>query len=355
MAPLGGRLRALVAAEGPIRLSHYMDVCLNDPDHGYYATRRPIGAGGDFTTAPEVSQMFGELVAVWCVAAWDAMGRPDPVALVELGPGRGTLMADMLRTARSRPAFATALRPHLVETSPTLRETQRELVGEATWHERFADVPALPVIVVANELLDALPFEQYRMADGWRLQVVGERDGRLVREDGPAVALDRPGERGDVVEVAPARDAMVREVAERVRGCGGAALWFDYGSLVGGTGDTFQALAGHRRVDPFERPGEADLTSHVDFSALRHAAEGGGCHVQATTQGQFLLQMGLLERAGTLGAAADERQREAIRTAVERLAAPSAMGELFKVMALRHPALPPLPGFGEPTGFGDTP
>ena len=345
-APLAARLRDMIRRHGPIPLSSYMDVCLNDPDHGYYATRRPIGADGDFTTAPEISQMFGELVAVWAIAAWDAMGRPDPFALVEIGPGRGTLMTDVLRTARSQPAFATALHPHLVETSPTLREVQRGTIGKARWHTRVADVPDLPLIVVANELLDALPFEQYRHAGGWRRQVVAERNGRFVREDGELVGLDRPGGDGEVIEIAPAREAMVREVASVVAARGGAALWLDYGSLARGTGDTFQAIAGHRRTDPFGRPGEADLTSHVDFAALARVAAAAGCSVQTTTQGRFLLQMGLLERAGALGACADEAQRDAIRAAVERLAGPSTMGELFKVMAVRHSSLAPLPGFG---------
>ena len=346
-SPLKARLREIIHCDGPIPLSRYMDICLNDPDHGYYATRRPIGAHGDFTTAPEISQMFGELVAVWAMAAWNAMGRPDPFALVEIGPGRGTLAADLVRTARSQLAFARASRLHLVETSPTLRDAQREAVGEATWHERVTHVPPMPLVVVANEVLDALPFEQYRHAGGWRRQVVNERNGRLVREDGEMAALARAGRSGELVEASPAREAMVREVAALVAARGGAALWFDYGSLSGGTGDTLQAIAGHARADPFEHPGEADLTSHVDFAPLVRAAEQTGCVVQATVQGQFLLQMGLLERAGALGANADETQRDAIRAAVERLAGPSAMGELFKVVALRHGDLPPLPGFGE--------
>ena len=345
--PLASKLRALITTEGALPLSRYMDLCLNDPEHGYYATRRPIGADGDFTTAPEISQMFGELVAVWAMAVWDAMGRPDPFALVEIGPGRGTLMVDMLRTARSQPAFAAALRPHLVETSPTLREMQREAVGDATWRERVADLPPLPIVIVANELLDALPFEQYRFDGGWRRQVVAVRDGRFRREDGAPCPLDRTGEEGDVVEIAPAREAMMHGVSDLIAERGGAAIWIDYGSLAGGVGDTFQALAGHERVDPFARPGEADLTSHVDFAALRRVARDAGCAVQTTTQGRFLLAMGLLERAGVLGANADETGREAIRAAVERLAGPSTMGELFKIMAVRHPDLPPLPGFGE--------
>ena len=350
-APLAARLHAIIREAGPMPLARYMDICLNDPDHGYYATRRPIGAGGDFTTAPEVSQMFGELIGVWCMSAWAAMGRPVRFALVEIGPGGGTLMADMLRVARSQPAFETALEPHLVETSPTLRRVQHEtLARAATWHESVDTLPNLPLVLVANELLDALPFEQcVRRASRWRQRLVGERDGHLLLVDGGVVALDRDGGDGEIVETAPLREAMVAQTADLIARRRGAALWIDYGSLTGGTGDTFQAVANHRPVDPFARPGEADLTSHVDFAALAHAARRHGCEVQADAQGPFLLRMGLMERAGTLARAGGPEQRRQITHDVERLAGPSAMGELFKVLAVRSRHLPPLRGFEEET------
>ena len=347
--PLMRCIRERIALNGPMGVAAYMDLCLNDPDHGYYATRRPIGAAGDFTTAPEVSQMFGELIAMWAAAVWQASGRP-PVALVEIGPGRGTLMRDMARAVTSVSGFAPAL--HLVETSRSLTKQQRETLGgtDATWHvsveETRTALADMPAIWIANELLDALPVEQFvRRGDGWhdRTITTGEKGLAFAIGEPADVGCDAPD--GTVLERSAPREAMVRDLARDVASHGIAALFFDYGSFTGGTGDTLQAVARHRRVDPLATPGEADLTSHVDFAALAAIACEEGCEVETTSQGALLLRLGLLERAGRLGASADEAVRERLRGEVERLAAPAQMGELFKVMALRPAGTPPPPGF----------
>ena len=342
-------VREEIERTGPMPVSAYMHMALNHPAHGYYATRRPIGAAGDFTTAPEISQMFGELVGAW-VAALDL---PD-AALVEIGPGRGTLAADVTRTLA---ALGRAHALHLVETSPTLRDEQRETIAasatsHATWHETFeaaVDATDGPLVVVANELLDALPVRQLvRSGGAWRerVVVVDGGTGALAFAAGPAAVpiADRAPE-GTLIEIAPAREALVALVATAIAERGGAALFVDYGSLDGGAGDTLQAVRRHEPVDPLAHIGEADLTTQVDFAPLRTVAAERGCRTAATTQGAFLLDLGLLERAGRLGHARPERQEE-IRAQVERLAGPQGMGELFKVLAMWHPALATPPGLG---------
>ena len=345
------RLEALVREEierdGPIPVARWMQLCLLHPEHGYYTTRRPIGAAtGDFVTAPEVSQMFGELVAVWAASV-----APEPFALVECGPGRGTLARDMVRVLR---ATGRDVELHLVEASPSLRAEQRETLGpvRAAWHDTATAAFAAtdrPLVLVANEFLDALPARQFVRRDGaWRERAVGVVDGRMAFVLAPGT-LDAPAAPdGTVREIAPAREAWVAEVAQAVRARGAAALLVDYGSLQGGTGDTLQAVRAHRFADPLEAPGEADLTTQVDFAPLLAAAKAEGCAVAATTQGAFLLSMGLLQRAGRLGHAHPDRQ-ERLQADVERLAGPDAMGDLFKVAALWHPDRSPPPGFSEGT------
>lgn len=358
---LARRIADLILADGPITLADYMALALGDPDDGYYITRDPLGRSGDFVTAPEISQMFGEIVGIWLVEAWRALGHPLPVRLVELGPGRGTLMADILRVvSRLAPPLAAGLDLHLVETSPALRARQAAtLAGSGiapTWHAAFADVPAGPMLLVANEFFDALPIRQFVHADGtWRERVVGlDADGRLAFGLGPgALVGDAPArllrgaEPGAVLEVSPASTAVMNAIAERIAREGGAALAIDYGHAETAFGDTFQAVKAHAFADPLAEPGHADLTAHVDFGALARAARAAGAGVLGPiTQGDFLLAMGLLERAGRLGAPLDEAGREAIRAAVERLAGPQQMGTLFKVMAVVPPgiALAPFPG-----------
>lgn len=398
MSGLKAELVALIRDEGPLPVSRYMALCLGHPRHGYYMTRDPFGAAGDFTTAPEISQIFGELIGLWAASVWQAMGAPERIRLVELGPGRGTLMADMLRAARIAPGFREALAAHLVETSPVLRAAQaKTLAGKAepVWHDAVATALDGPVILVANEFLDALPIDQFVMTEhGWRERLVGlDAAGKLAfglaREASllppPACVVEGRGGGGSPgrhqaagVESHPARPPIpnpsppqargrgqvapigsifehpaaaldiVSTIARHVAGAGGAALFIDYGSVTSGFGDTLQAMRAHAFVPPLAEPGEADLTVHVDFAAIAQAAliAGAASH-GPLTQAAFLLALGLAERARALSARAGPEQAASITAAANRLVDPAdaGMGQLFKVLALSHPALPPLPGF----------
>ncbi|MGI6851967.1 class I SAM-dependent methyltransferase [Mesorhizobium sp. 1B3] len=354
MKDLKARIVDLIGMEGPIPIADYMAICLYDPRQGYYTTHDPFGSGGDFITAPEVSQMFGELIGAWVVAAWRALDRPSPPILAEIGPGRGTLMKDMVRTIlRIAPELHALADFRLVEVSPRLAEAQadtlRDMPGRFGWHSDIDELPGQPLFIVGNELFDAIPIRQYvRTADGWRERCVTVDNGNLVFVAGagsldesllPPGAADAP--HGAIAEIAPARSALMEKIARRLAGDGGAGLFIDYGHLTPAIGDSFQALSRHAYADPLAEPGKADLTTHVDFAALAASARGVGLHAQLATQGDFLLRMGLLERAGRLGAKADLAVRERISQAVERLAGPDQMGELFKIIAVSTRALPP--------------
>lgn len=341
MKALEQLLTEMIAAEGPLRIDRYMSLCLGHPQHGYYITRDPLGDAGDFITAPEVSQVFGELIGIWAVGAWGAMGQPARFNLVELGPGRGTLMADILRTVRkAAPAFAAAAEVHLVETSPALRAKQQEALGEAVWHDRVEDVPEGPVILIANEFFDAIPIRQFERRDGcWRERVVGLENGRLALGLGAEVPAGQ-GRDGDVIEAAPARDEIARHIGVRLSAHAGAALIIDYGHLVSAPGDTLQAMRQHHFVAVTETPGEADLTSHVDFAALAKAFTAGGAVAHpGLTQRQFLLAMGLEQRTGQLAARADAATAETLHRQMARLADENQMGNLFKVLGVTSPGL----------------
>ncbi|MHB2167061.1 class I SAM-dependent methyltransferase [Alsobacter sp. R-9] len=359
MTPLGREIAALIAAEGPIPVERYMALCLGHPRHGYYMTRDPFGAEGDFVTAPEVSQMFGELLGLWCVDTWQRMGSPAPLRLVELGPGRGTLMADALRAARLVPAFLAAADVHFVETSPVLRARQAAtLAGAATrpaWHDGLDTIPPGPAIVIANEFFDALPVAQFvRTARGWCERLVGlGEDGALrfglAAEPHRGIALAAP--EGAVVEVPAAATAVVRSLAARFASQGGALLAIDYGHDGAGIGDTLQAVKRHAFVDVLAEPGEADVTVHVDFAALARAAAGSGVLVHGpVTQGAFLDALGLAARAERLARGAAPERAAAVHAARERLAGggPGGMGALFKVMALGDGRIAALAGFDRP-------
>ncbi len=344
----------MVALEGPISVERYMTLCLAHPTHGYYVTRDPLGAAGDFTTAPEISQMFGELIGLWAAGVWMDMGAPRRLRLVELGPGRGTLMGDALRAMRVAPGLQEAVDLHLVETSPVLRARQAEALRAygPSWHDDPASVPPGPAIVIANEFLDALPVRQYVRARGaWHERLVGlDDDGRLAfgLAAEPETGIERAAPEGSVVEVAGAGLALARRLAERLAAAGGAALVIDYGHEGPGLGDTLQAVRRHAFADPLADPGEADLTTHVNFSALARAAQAGGCAVRGpVAQGAFLRALGIEARAERLKRAASPPQAGAIDAALARLAGPGpeGMGELFKAMAFTHPALPAPPGF----------
>jgi SAM-dependent MidA family methyltransferase len=333
------RLHRLIANGGPIPLAQYMALC----NAHYYATRDPLGAAGDFTTAPEISQMFGELIGLWAGDLALRAGATD-AAWVELGPGRGTLSTDASR-AMGKAGFAPPV--HFVETSPILRAMQARAVPGAVFHDSIDTLPAdRPLIVIANEFFDALPIRQLvRTADGWRERMIDVEDDRLVAHAGEqrfdAVVLE--GLDGDVIETAPAAAAILRDLAARIVAQGGALLAIDYGYEGPAVGDTLQAIHRHRFADPFEAPGEQDLTAHVDFSALAEAARAEGATVHPiVTQGALLATLGIAARAGALARAAPGRRSE-IEAAWRRLCAPDAMGTLFKALALTAPGWP-IPG-----------
>jgi SAM-dependent MidA family methyltransferase len=332
--------------QGPICVAEYMALA----NAHYYATRDPLGAAGDFTTAPEISQMFGELVGLWLADLWTRAGRPAEARYVELGPGRGTLAADALRAMR-----AAGLEPevHFLETSPVLRTAQAERVPGAYWHDDPASLPADgPILCVANEFFDALPARRLVATEtGWREQLVTVEDDRFIPAAGPQVpdkAIPphlRAAPAGSVIETSPASLATVRLVAHRLSLHGGAALIIDYGHDRTSAGDTLQAVSRHGFADPWVNPGEQDLTVHVDFESLGRAAAEAGARVRGPAgQGEFLDRLGLPARAAALARAVPERAPE-IEAARRRLSSPGEMGSLFRVLALTAPPWP------EPEGF----
>ncbi|MEM9900548.1 MAG: SAM-dependent methyltransferase [Pseudomonadota bacterium] len=349
-APLAQRLARRVAATGPLTLAEYMAECLLDPTHGYYTTRDPLGAAGDFTTAPEISQMFGELVGLALAQAWLDQGAPEPITLAELGPGRGTLMADLLRATRTVPGFAAAARVHLVERSPTLRAAQAERLPASTlWHNDVADLPEnRPLFLVANEFFDALPIRQFRRdAQGWREVMITHHSAGFafaLSPPAPIAALDHrlaDTAPGDIVELCPALPASVTEIARRLSHRGGCAFLIDYGGWRA-RGDTFQAVRAHERADPLAAPGTADLTAHVDFEAIARAARAAGAAAWGPApQGAWLGALGIAARSDALARGiANATQRAAHEAAFRRLTAPDQMGTVFKVAALTAPDAP---------------
>ena len=347
--PLATLLAEQIAAQGPISLADYMATCLLHPKHGYYTTRDPLGRAGDFITAPEISQMFGELIGLTLAQTWLAQGSPARFALAELGPGRGTLMADILRATRGVAGFHAAAEVHLVEASPALRAKQAALIPDATWHDDASDLPELPLFLVANEFLDALPIRQFsRKGDGWAEHVVGLSDGALQLGQAPISGIAALAPRladtkdGDVVEICPALPAVINAVSTRINTHGGAALFIDYGDWAS-QGDTFQAITDHATVDPFMAPGTADLTAHVDFAAIA-ASVTGALHTRVTGQGVFLERLGITARAQTLAQGLTGTALEAHIQAHRRLTHPDEMGTLFKVIGIYPQGQQPPPG-----------
>jgi NADH dehydrogenase [ubiquinone] 1 alpha subcomplex assembly factor 7 len=361
-SPLQSEIKKLINVSGPMPVWRYMELCLTHPRHGYYVSRDPLGREGDFTTAPEVSQMFGELLGLWAASVWKAIGSPPLLRLVELGPGRGTMMADALRAFRVLPPLYQALSIHLVEINPVLREKQKSMlsaVRNIAWHDSIDEVPDGPAVILANEYFDVLPIHQVvKRETGWHERVVElDNEGRLVF--GAATdpmphfevllpPLVRAAPLGAVFEWRP--DAEIMKIATRVRDQDGAALIIDYGHLRSDAGDTFQAIARHSFADPLKNPGQADITAHVDFQALVRAAEDIGARVHGpVSQGDFLKQLGIETRALTLMAKATHEVSEDIAGALKRLVGGGrgGMGSMFKVLAISESHLTSLAGFAK--------
>jgi len=371
-AGLLAALCARIARAGPLTVAAYMQACLADADGGYWQKRASIGATGDFITAPEISQIFGELIGLWCAVVWRDLGRPACVRLVELGPGRATLMRDALRAARAAPNFLAAASVHLIEASRPLRALQRRTLAAAAppaaaavpraagartgafpaiaWHATIAGVPPGPAIIIANEFLDALPIRQLVFADGeWRERVVvadaagGLRFALGARADAGPRAMQPPGP-GTICELRPGEEVLLAALARRRAPL--VALFLDYGPAADAFGDTLQGVLAHAYVDPFAAPGAADLTAHVQFAPLCRKVRAAGLATDGPIpQAEFLGRLGIAERAARLMAANPRRAAE-IEAGAVRLMSPTGMGGLVKALAVRSPHLPQPPAFG---------
>ncbi|MEM7321388.1 MAG: SAM-dependent methyltransferase [Pseudomonadota bacterium] len=336
-------LIARIQHSGPITIAEYMTECLLHPDFGYYTTRDPLGSSGDFITSPEISQMFGELLGLSLAQSWTDQGRPSPFVLAELGPGRGTLMADLLRATRSVPGFHAAATIMLLEASPALQKRQSDALNDAdvTWVAQVDELPDAPVFLIANEFFDALPIRQFvRDGQSWRERQVGLDESGLCFGLGAPVEQSALASRladtraGDLIEICDSALSIMRTVSTRISTYGGAALIIDYGDWRS-LGDTLQAVQAHGPADPLADPGHADLTAHVDFEALAIAARTAGCrHSRMTPQGHFLERLGITERANALSRNLESGPLDSLIAAHRRLTHPDEMGNLFKVLGL---------------------
>jgi NADH dehydrogenase [ubiquinone] 1 alpha subcomplex assembly factor 7 len=361
ITPLETEIRRRIAAAGPMPVGEFMTLCLTDHDHGYYTTRDPLGERGDFVTSPEISQMFGELIGLWMAAVWKKMGEPSNVRIVELGPGRGTMMHDALRAAKVMSAFRDAAVLHLVEISPVLQGEQEKTLEQLPvpmfWHAALREVPKGPIIVVANEFFDALPINQaVKTGDGWHERRVEiDADGNLAFALAPEPIphferlLPLAVRRAPVDAIYEWRpDTVAMELGRRLADDGGAALVIDYGHVESAPGDTLQAVGKHAYVDPLITPGTIDLTAHVDFQALAKAVEAmGAASYGPLEQADFLRRLGIETRASALKAKAAPATAADIDTALSRLTGHgrTGMGALFKVAAYANPKLGTPPGF----------
>ncbi|HEY0328664.1 MAG TPA: SAM-dependent methyltransferase [Rhodopseudomonas sp.] len=355
-------IKQLIKSAGPMPVWRYMELCLTHPGFGYYVSRDPLGREGDFTTAPEVSQMFGELLGLWAASVWKSIGSPQLVRLIELGPGRGTMMADALRALKVVPPLFQALHIHLIEINPVLREKQKATlagVENLHWHASLGEVPGGSSIILANEYFDVLPIHQMvRGERGWHERTVEiDANDRLVFGVAPEPIphfeqllppLVRAAPQGAVFEWRP--DAEIMTIASRVRDEGGAALIIDYRHLRSDAGDTFQAIARHSFADPLQNPGRADVTAHVDFQALARGAQDMGARVHGpVTQGEFLKRLGVENRAVALMGKASLEISEDVASALKRLVegGRGGMGSMFKVMAVSEPDLEQIAGLSD--------
>lgn len=356
MNKLGGLLKDRIRSSGPLSLHDFMQEALSHPEFGYYASRQPFGDDGDFITAPEISQTFGELIGLWCVDSWMKIGAPSSFHLVEFGPGTGRLMADVLRSAALVPDFLEAVDIHLVDNSPRLRNLQEEALAArgvgATWHDGFPTLSRQPTLFLANEFFDALPIHQYLCKEAqWyeRLVDFEQESFRFCLADRPSeLGTSHPAEKdGTIVEISPATSDYMAAICGSLCRDGGAALIIDYGAAEKLTGDSFQALRRHKTADPLQDPGEADLTAHVKFRHLKEIADSFGLSVQGPTgQGRFLERLGIEARTEMLARTASEDQRRRLKAGLKRLTSAEDMGTLFKVLCVSHKMTAPAEGFG---------
>jgi NADH dehydrogenase [ubiquinone] 1 alpha subcomplex assembly factor 7 len=360
MSELLDHLKRRIAAEGPLSVADYMSEALANPKHGYYMTGDPLGKQGDFITAPEISQMFGELIGLWCATVWDQMGQPEKISLIEMGPGRGTLMVDALRALVMAPTFLDAIEIHMIETSPSLQIRQRRnlqsLEFDIQWHESFAGVPEGPFILIANELIDALPIRQFeKTVAGWGERKVGRNEGDELQWmlDQSVIVPDSfiprdlfEGPLGSIFEFCQSGISLVTSISESIAKFGGAALFIDYGHTQSAIGDTLQAVKNHQYHNVLLDPGEADLTAHVDFERLAETARAVGASAYgAIPQSDFLRRLGIEHRAKQLKKAASDRQKSEVISGLNRLIGENEMGRLFKVLAIAHADQPMPEGF----------
>lgn len=338
MTPLGDIIIRQIERFGPMSIAEYMTQCLLHPEHGYYTTHQPFGAQGDFITAPEISQMFGELIGLSIAQTWMDQGAPSPFCLAELGPGRGTLMADILRATKNVPDFHSSMHLILVEASPTLQKTQQKQLFEydITWKNDVSSLPETPLFLIANEFFDCLPVKQFkRTEDGWHEQLIWTDGAQLQFVLGTVspdqIFPDRPV--GSVIETSPSSAAIAQAIARHIAEYSGAAIFIDYGGW-GSDGDTLQALKNHKKIDPLEQSGNADLTTHVDFQALSDAMRPFVDCSDLISQGVLLERLGITQRAQTLATKLNEKALENHIEAHNRLTHPEKMGNLFKAIAI---------------------
>lgn len=362
---LAEKISKIIKNKGPISLYKFIEMALMDEDYGYYKSRNPFGSSGDFITAPEVSQMFGELIAAWLITAWQEIGSPEKAALVELGPGRGTMMNDIIRVAAKVPGLLSRISIHMVEESEALRDIQKRTLEksgrgvEINWHRSFSEIPDVPIILIANEFFDALPIHQFvYTSNGWRERMVtenkkGELEFCLSQEKTPACKMISKefliSEQGAVFEFSPAAKDIIKEISLHIKTYGGSALIIDYGYFFNEFKDSLQAVKNHKFHKVLSDPGQADITTHVNFEMLAETAQEEGIYAFGdTTQGEFLLAMGIELRATMLAHNAKQKKREMIISEIKRLISPQEMGTLFKCLALTDKAEPTPYGFNKP-------
>ena len=339
-------LKERIKNEGPISIAHFMAEALSHPEHGYYMTKDPFGKEGDFITAPEISQMFGELIGIWCLLLWEKMGKPNNLHIVECGPGRGTLMKDFFNGTKNIKGFHASINPHLVETSGKLQKIQKNTLkgthNNINWHNDLSFLPDAPTIFIANELFDALPFHQFVMTEkGWQEQLVGVTSNNefefCLSDDIKTIAEQHNGAKiGSIIETCPTGSDIADKMAKQIKQHGGGAVIIDYGYDEYGYKDTLQAVKNHEYHNILQDVGDADITAHVDFINLANIFTSNGLFCKTTTQRDFLLSLGIEQRYMSLMKEASQEQQKELTSATGRLINPDKMGTLFKVITTEY-------------------